>query len=385
MSHVMDAKHVGAARVTGTGGFTLIEILTVLLILGFFLGLAMAGMGGTARRAETRVASAEMHEIARAITGGQGAEAGFWADTGVLPEDRHVNPGRNEGRNPDGTSPFDPDRDDWIEVHFVVCDASCAPDPCCNPDSYINGNDYYYALSLRFLALSGGSGATGYADMEANYAGDTTADPWSLARDDANGIGFLSASDLSWDPVTARGWRGGAGEAYLAHEACPATQALLLPAVNSRGSEPPNGAEANLAAFKAAGWNFYIHPENCPPASSTNFVHEPGCRPVFLDPWGHPYQIRIPYDPLLVSTNDHHAGQKYRHAWLLSLGSNGRRDVRIAGPDTYAWDLDGDGAKEYNAVNPDEASHVPGKRNSETDDLVVHVFGALPDMIPEAR
>lgn len=175
------------------------------------------------------------------------------------------------------------------------------------------------------------------------------------------------------------------GEAYLSRESCPASHALVLPGRNSRGLEPPNGYEANLEAFQAVGWQYYIRPQDCPPQKGRQFIHETGCRPVFLDPWGSPYQFRIPYRPADVDFNDHHVGQLYRYAYLLSLGPNKKRDVKISGPNTYNVDIDQDGNNEYNAVDLNSVSHAGAKTNMETDDILVYCFGPLPDMIPRER
>lgn len=367
------------------------EVLLVLAIMGLFIGMVVASIGGTGQKAEIRTAVVEMHNIAKAITGGQGAEAGFWADIGVLPEDRHTNPGRSEDTNVDGTTTFDPDRDDWIPVSFDCpptctccttgnCPTGCA---CCSSDDiYINGNDYYYAYGLRFLAERG---PVGEADMKANYVEPVVDESWALARfDDTNttSVGFLSTPDLSWNMVTGRGWRGGACEAYLARESCPADHAVVLPGQNSRGLEPPCGSEANIEAFQAMGWKYYVRPASCPPVTGEQFVHEPSCMPLLLDPWGSPYQLRIPFRPSQMDIKDHHKGQLYRYVWLLSLGPNGRRDVNISGPNTYTWDVDGDGIIEHNCVNPDETSHRAGKINADTDDIIVYCFGVRPDLIP---
>jgi len=390
--YAFDDMEAGGCEQDNFRGFSLMEILVVLVIMGFFAGMVMAGLGGVERRAGVQVAVVEMHAIARAITGGVNAEAGFWADLGVLPEDRHINPGRSEDTNVDGTSPFDPDRDDWIAVSFdCPSDCTCCTPgncpvdcTCCTPDDvYINGNDYYYAYSLRFLGLIGPSGEV---NMTSNYVGPIVDESWALARFDdtsSNSIGFLSASDLEWNPVTGRGWRGSVGEAYLARESCPVSQAQVLPHVNSRGVPPPTGYEANLEAFKALGWHSYVRPQSCPPVSGEQFVHDPGCLPLFLDPWGSPYQLRIPYRPLDVDFKDHRKGQLYRYAYLLSLGPNGRRDVSISGPNTGGWDVDGDGTEEYNAVDPDGVSHWAGKNNRQTDDIIVYCFGVRPDQVPE--
>jgi len=73
----MNAEH--SLKVKGSGGFTLVELLTVITIIVVLAGLTAGTMGFVSRKAASNKAEAQMHLL-------QNALEQYHSDTGVYPE-----------------------------------------------------------------------------------------------------------------------------------------------------------------------------------------------------------------------------------------------------------------------------------------------------------
>lgn len=275
-------------------GFSLLELVMVVVILALLATLAVPRLGGVLRNAKENAAEADMEALRTAFLGDEGATHGLVGDLEGIPGFSRA----------------------YLRIANLVT-------PAC-------------LVGVADNWLDDDPGGHGYAGIDDSDRRDGDAG-FAVLRGAVNLTTFAEfATFTNRDEIAQRGWRG----PYLAH----ARIGEFPGPDHRRFANDHTAAERGFFPRWTGGRTFRV--EN--PVQWTNRIDRAygiSGEPAVLDPWGNPYVLQVPPAEAWANANEISEPDRFRYARIVSAGPDGelqtpcfgtitaddRRDCRLAG------------------------------------------------------
>ncbi len=290
----MPVCHSTTARPAPRSGFSLLELVMVVVILALLATLAVPRLGGILRDAKENAAEADMEAIRTAFLGDGVSTSGLIGDL-------------------EGIAGFSRA---YLRIANLV-----------TPACLVGVADHW---------LDDDPGGHGYAGIDESDRRDGDAG-FAVLRGAVNLTTFAEfATFTNRDEIAHRGWRG----PYLAH----ARIGEFPGPDHRRFGNDRTAAERGFFPRWTGGRSFRVET----PVLWTNRIDRAygiTGEPAILDPWGNPYVLQVPPVEAFKNPGDTSEPERFHYARLVSAGPDGelqtpcfdavtaddRRDCRLAG------------------------------------------------------